>query len=70
MFRKLTDENKKLHSKNDQLCVQFEKQLEELEHLRNETSKLRQEKNEQIERHIIFEQTVKSKLIETHKVCF
>jgi chromosome segregation ATPase len=65
----LDDENKKLLSKNDQFCTQLQKQLEELELLRNENGKLRHEKIEQSERHVIFEQTVKNKLIETHQLC-
>ena len=66
----MDDENKKLRSKNDHFCAQLDKQLKDLEHLRAENVQLRQEKNEQSERHVIFEQTVKNKLIETHQVCF
>ena len=66
----MDDENKKLRSKNDQFSSQLEKQLKDLEHLRAENDQLKREKNEQDERHVIFEQTVKNKLIETHQVCF
>nr|AAC46496.1 SEC-1 [Meloidogyne incognita]prf//2103308A esophageal gland protein [Meloidogyne incognita] len=66
--KQMDDENKKLRSKNDQFSSQLEKQLKDLEHLRAENDQLKREKNEQDERHVIFEQTVKNKLIETHQL--
>lgn len=42
--------------------------IAELEGLRAETSKIMKEKKDQNERHVVFEQTVRQKLVETMQV--